>query len=81
MIVAVTTNEKVGRVHPAVLRPGRCMAQIEVGPLPYEQATAWLGTSVGVGAYGATLAELLALRDGIPSVGAPTPAPVGGFYL
>jgi hypothetical protein len=81
VIVAVTTNEKVGRVHPAVLRPGRCMAQIEVGPLPYEQATAWLGTSAGVGAYGATLAELLALRDGVPSVGAPTPAPGGGFYL
>jgi hypothetical protein len=81
VIVAVTTNEKVGRVHPAVLRPGRCMAQIEVGPLPYEQATAWLGSSTGVGAYGATLAELLALRDGVPSVGAPTPAPVGGFYL
>lgn len=81
VIVAVTTNEKIGRLHPAVLRPGRCMAQIEVGPLPYEQATAWLGRSAGVGAYGATLAELLALRDGAPTVGAPAPAPVGGFYL
>jgi hypothetical protein len=81
VIVAVTTNERIGRLHPAVLRPGRCMAQIEVGPLPYEQAKAWLGSSTGVGAYGATLAELLALRDGSPTVGTPATAPVGGFYL
>jgi hypothetical protein len=80
VIVAVTTNERIGRLHPAVLRPGRCMAQIEVGPLPYEQATAWLGTSTGVGAYGATLAELLALREGAPPVAA-APAPAAGFYL
>ncbi|GIF69693.1 hypothetical protein Ais01nite_77280 [Asanoa ishikariensis] len=81
VIVAVTTNEKIGRLHPAVLRPGRCMAQIEVGPLPYEQATAWLGSSVGVGAYGATLAELLALREGRPSVATPTTSVTSGFYL
>nr|WP_308440188.1 DUF5925 domain-containing protein [Asanoa siamensis] len=81
VIVAVTTNEKIGRLHPAVLRPGRCMAQIEVGPLPFEQASAWLGTSTGVGAYGATLAELLALRDGKPSVATPVTPASSGFYL
>jgi len=81
VIVAVTTNEPIGRLHPAVLRPGRCMARIEVGPLPYDQATAWLGTSAGVGAYGATLAELLALRDGTPAVSSQTASAPGGFYL
>jgi hypothetical protein len=81
VIVAVTTNETIGRLHPAVLRPGRCMAQIEVGPLPYEQATEWLGSSAGVGAYGATLAELLALRDGRPSVATPPGPTTSGFYL
>ena len=80
MIVALTTYERVGRLHPAVLRPGHGMARIEVGPLPYEQATARLGTSAGVGAYGATLAELLAVRDGSPAVGTAAPARVG-FYL
>jgi hypothetical protein len=80
VIVAVTTNERSSRLHPAVLRPGRCLAQIEVGPLPYEQATKWLGTSTGVGAYGATLAELLALRDG-SAIGTPAPVQSGGFYL
>lgn len=80
VIVAVTTNERSARLHPAVLRPGRCLAQIEVGPLPYEQATKWLGTATGVGTYGATLAELLALRDG-STIGEQAPVATGGFYL
>jgi hypothetical protein len=81
ILVAITTNENVARLHPAVTRPGRCLAQIEVGRLPYPEAVAWLGTSKGVDAAGATLAELYALRDGKAPVSTPEPAPVGGFYL
>ncbi len=40
VLVAITTNEDITRLHPAVTRPGRCLAQIEVGPLPYDQAMA-----------------------------------------
>ena len=62
VLVAITTNEELGRLHPAVVRPGRCLAQIEVGPFPREEAAAWLGTEAGlVGPY-ATLAELYALK-------------------
>ena len=64
VLVAITTNEDLARLHPAVVRPGRCLAQIEIGPLPYGEAVAWLGSATGVGAGGATLAELYALRDG-----------------
>jgi hypothetical protein len=81
VLVAITTNEDIARLHPAVTRPGRCLAQIEVGPLPHEQAVAWLGTTAGVGAGGATLAQLFALRDGVGPVATPEPAPAAGFYL
>jgi hypothetical protein len=61
VLIAITTNEDLHRLHPAVVRPGRCLAQIEVGPLTPAEATAWLGSPVG---QPATLAELYALRDG-----------------
>jgi hypothetical protein len=64
VLVGITTNEDLERLHPAVVRPGRCLARIEVGPLTRDEATAWLGTSEGVGRDGATLAELYALRRG-----------------
>lgn len=38
----ITTNEPIDRLHPAVLRPGRCSAQIEVPPLDVETANRWL---------------------------------------
>ncbi|HEU5332811.1 MAG TPA: DUF5925 domain-containing protein [Actinocrinis sp.] len=62
VLVAITTNEELGRLHPAVVRPGRCLAQIEVGPLPAEEAAAWLGTDEGLSGRSATLAELYALK-------------------
>ncbi|SCF08909.1 DUF5925 domain-containing protein [Micromonospora mirobrigensis] len=78
VLVAITTNEDLTRLHPAVVRPGRCLARIEVGPLSYAEATGWLGTSAGVPPQGATLAELYALRSG--AVPAPTvPAQPGGY--
>ncbi|MFF7365375.1 DUF5925 domain-containing protein [Streptomyces sp. NPDC008125] len=64
VLVAVTTNEDLERLHPAVVRPGRCLARIEVGPLSRPEAVSWLGTDEGVGREGATLAELFALRRG-----------------
>jgi hypothetical protein len=60
VLVAITTNEDLYRLHPAVIRPGRCLAQIEVGPLTADEATTWLGRRTGP----AALAELYALRDG-----------------
>ncbi|MBO0517486.1 DUF5925 domain-containing protein [Streptomyces beijiangensis] len=64
VLVAVTTNEDLERLHPAVVRPGRCLARIEVGSLTRRESVAWLGTDEGIGREGATLAELYALRRG-----------------
>lgn len=63
VLVAITTNEDLRRLHPAVVRPGRCLAHIEIGPLPPAQAGALLGRPV---AGPVTLAELYALRNGHP---------------
>ncbi|NUR89447.1 MAG: AAA family ATPase [Nonomuraea sp.] len=64
VLVAITTNEDLARLHPAVVRPGRCLAQLEIGPLSRDEAVAWLGTPEGVGPSGSTLAELYAARSG-----------------
>ncbi|MBB5873781.1 hypothetical protein F4553_007215 [Allocatelliglobosispora scoriae] len=82
VLIGLTTNEPLARLHPAVIRPGRCLAQIEVGKLPHEQAVAWLdGHPARVDAGGATLAELYALRRGdVPMVTTAAEPPVG-YYL
>ncbi|WP_240197076.1 DUF5925 domain-containing protein [Nonomuraea lactucae] len=80
VLVAITTNEDLARLHPAVVRPGRCLAQVEVGPLTHEEAVRWLGAAEGVGPGGATLAELYAARSGraVPATSADEST---GLYL
>jgi hypothetical protein len=80
-LIAITTNEDLASLHPAVVRPGRCLASIEVGRLPYAEAVAWLGRSAGIGAAGATLAELYALKTGSEPVTVPKNTPNTGMYL
>jgi hypothetical protein len=81
VLVAITTNEDVSRLHPAVVRPGRCLARVELGPLPFAQARDWLGRPDGIGAGGATLAHLYALRNGTDPITATAPEPAAGLYL
>ena len=56
----LTTNEDVRRLHPAVTRPGRCLATIAVGRFAEAEAAKWLGRPAP--AEGATLAELFVFR-------------------
>lgn len=56
VLVAITTNENLAVLHPAVVRPGRSLAQIEVGRLSPAEAAAWLAiqsTPEGGGVDGA----------------------------
>jgi hypothetical protein len=83
ILVAITTNENIGRLHPAALRPGRCLAHLEVGPLPRREAAAWLADA-GVEAPPTgdmALAELYAARSGAPAVSVTAPPPDIGAYL
>lgn len=65
VLVLVTTNEEIRKLHPAVARPGRCAANISFGPLSSEEASAWLAErEVDVPAEGATtIASLYALAE------------------
>ncbi|WP_312038720.1 DUF5925 domain-containing protein [Nocardia gamkensis] len=86
VLVAITTNEDLSRLHPAVTRPGRCLARIEIGRLSGVEAAAWLPREqrCEAGAYpdGATLAELVAVRDGEARIDAVARDAVNpGLYL
>jgi len=42
VIVLVTTNEEIKKLHPAVARPGRCAANVHFDPLDEAEASEWL---------------------------------------
>ncbi len=66
VLVLVTTNEELRKLHPAVARPGRCAANIEFEALSAEEVAAWLerrGVTECPGSP-AILASLYALAEG-----------------
>jgi hypothetical protein len=66
VLFLITTNEEIGKLNPAVTRPGRCLSAIEFAPLTHEEARRWLARA-GTAAEpeGAmTLSELYALTRG-----------------
>jgi hypothetical protein len=67
-LLLITANEPVGRLHPALRRPGRCWAAIDFTPFGFDEALAWLARAGAQDAApprgGATLAELYALAEG-----------------
>jgi hypothetical protein len=81
IMVAITTNERLDRLHPAVVRPGRCLAQIEVGALSALESSDWLGGDPVREPM--TLAELYARRGGTDptTTEAPIPQQQIGQYL
>jgi hypothetical protein len=62
VLVAITTNEDLRQLHPAVVRPGRCLAHVEIGPLAPAEASTLLGRAA---AAPLTLAEVYAMRNGL----------------
>jgi len=79
VLVLLTTNEEIARLHPAIVRPGRCLAAVEFPPFPPQEATRWLGAPV---AAPATLAELLQDQGAFGEAGTPTKTAVPtGQYL
>lgn len=66
ILVLVTTNEPLKRLHPAVTRPGRCAATIEFGPFEAAEADDWLDRHGGFGPAPSapTLARLFAHMRG-----------------
>jgi ATP-dependent 26S proteasome regulatory subunit len=67
VLVLVTTNEEIRKLHPAVARPGRCAANIEFVPLSADEASTWLESrgSDERAASATTLASLYAILEGL----------------
>ncbi len=64
VVVPLTTNEDVGRVRPAITRPGRCLSQVEFLPLAPAEARRWLGDDAAAAPERPiTLAELYVMRE------------------
>jgi hypothetical protein len=67
VLVLVTSNEALGKLHPAVSRPGRCIQKIRFQPFTAVEANAWLvrhGETRPIGEASRTLAELYARLHG-----------------
>jgi hypothetical protein len=81
LLVAITTNEPVASLHPAVTRPGRCLATIEVGRLSPAEARSWLGRDTDFSDKGTTLAELYACNRETDVIEVSPVTPRVGQYL
>jgi hypothetical protein len=65
LLVLVTTNEHLKRLHPAVARPGRCSAKVEFTAFPADEAAGWLKEAGAEPEHdAATLAVLYATAGG-----------------
>ncbi len=42
VMILITTNEPLRAMHPAVIRPGRCLSEMEFGALSPDKANRWL---------------------------------------
>jgi hypothetical protein len=60
VMVLITTNEPIKELHPALQRPGRCLADVEFSPFPASEASEWLGYPVREEKM---LAELFAMGE------------------
>lgn len=67
VVVLVTGNEPLRRLHPAISRPGRCASVVEFHPFGAEDARAWLldhGADGALPSRGGSLADLYATLAG-----------------
>lgn len=71
-LVLLTTNEALSRLHPAVVRPCRCLARVEFTRFPVAEALRWIDSTGTVGGRldaEPTLAELLERRGDLGYIG------------
>ena len=82
VLLLLTTNEEVNRLHPAIVRPGRCLANIDFQRFTPSEAKQWLGDSHVKPNKAMTLSELLVARGDLSAVtGDESPELSLGAYL
>ena len=80
-LFVLTTNERVQAVNTALVRPGRCLANIEFTRFPRREAIEWLDGDRDVAPDGLTLAELYARTSATPTISNVVEPEHHGLYL
>lgn len=81
-LILLTTNEELSRLHPALIRPGRCLAKVEFTRFEPAEARRWLPADADQPERPATLAELFERRGDFARIGRPEDEKVSvGAYL
>uniref|UniRef100_A0A6J7NW95 Unannotated protein n=1 Tax=freshwater metagenome TaxID=449393 RepID=A0A6J7NW95_9ZZZZ len=79
-IFLITTNAPVEDMHPALLRPGRCLSRLEFGRFGSEDARSWLPEGLRQRVTGpTTLAELFEMRGDHQRIVHHEQTKVGGY--
>jgi hypothetical protein len=81
VLLLLTSNEPVHGLHPAVVRPGRCLADIQFTLFTRAQAAEWLAGAGKTPSRDCTLAELYRLRGDVDTIATPRSTPGGSAYL
>jgi len=81
VLLLITTNEPMRGLHPAVVRPGRCLADVQFRPFSRAEADAWLGGTGQAPTGQPTLAELYRARGDLDPVAAHHAPDAAGPYL
>lgn len=80
VIILLTTNENITDLHPALTRPGRCLAKVEFRPFTAEEARAWL-PGLALPSPTPTLAELYEAASSTPRISTQDDTSAPGLYL
>jgi SpoVK/Ycf46/Vps4 family AAA+-type ATPase len=81
VLLLLTSNEPVHGLHPAVVRPGRCLADVQFSLFSRAQAAEWLAGAGKPPSGESTLAELYRLRGDVDTIATPRTSPGGSAYL
>jgi hypothetical protein len=81
VLLLLTTNEPVHGLHPAVVRPGRCLADVQFSPFSRTQALEWLAGAGTPPSRACTLAELYRLRGDVDTIATARLTPNRSAYL
>lgn len=80
-LILLTTNEELHRVHPALTRPGRCLARVEFTRFSPTEARQWLPDDCSAPDQELTLAELYEHAGSLDRIGGHTDneRPIGQY--
>ncbi len=81
VLLLLTSNEPVHGLHPAVVRPGRCLADVRFALFTPTQAAQWLAGAGKRPSRDSTLAELYRLRGDVDTITTPRSTQHGSAYL